>query len=127
MYSDKQKNYGGPIAVIIAVLVFGGIIAGRSLLSLFQIPGEATEEVVADSGTVDGQSEIPPPDLTGAVEVMLLTSDTKAEWLHTVTDPFNAARVTTASGKPIVVSVVGHGSPGESQQRIVDGELQPIL
>ena len=61
------------------------------------------------------------------VEVLLLTSDTKAEWVNTVTEPFNAAQFTTASGRPIVVTVQGHGSPGESQQAIIDGTLQPTL
>jgi Ca-activated chloride channel family protein len=59
--------------------------------------------------------------------VLLLTSDTKAEWVHTVTEPFNAAQFTTANGRPIVVTVQGHGSPGESQQAIIDGTLQPTL
>ena len=126
MYSDNQKNYAGPIAVIIAVLVFGGIIAGRALLGYLQNPGGASNNG-AVLGNEEGQSILGALNLTGPVEVMLLTSDTKAEWLHTVTAPFNAARRTTASGKPILVSVVGHGSPGESQQRIVNGELQPIL
>jgi hypothetical protein len=61
------------------------------------------------------------------VEVLLLTSDTKAEWVHTVTEPFNAAQFTTANGRPIVVTVQGHGSPGESQQAIIDGTLESSL
>ena len=58
MYSDNQKNYVGPIAVIVAVLVFGGIIAGRSLLAYLQNSGAAPQRIGTESGTVDGQNAI---------------------------------------------------------------------
>ncbi len=119
MYSQQPKNYRGVITVAVAVLVFGGIVAGNYFLS------RSPPDENPLSANIQHTDE---PNLeTGPVEVLLLTSDTKAEWVHTVTEPFNAARFTTKSGRPIVVTVQGHGSPGESQQAIIAGTLQPTL
>jgi Ca-activated chloride channel family protein len=134
MYSEQPKNIGGVIIVTLAVLIFGGIIAGRYILE-DNLPkggnnpmaGGQTGVTSRDSNTSSEKNSATSGDLSGAVEVIMLTSDTKAEWLNTVTDPFNAARHKTSSGMPIVVSVVGHGSPGKSQQRIINGELRPTI
>jgi Ca-activated chloride channel family protein len=61
------------------------------------------------------------------VEILMLTADTKAEWVHVVTDPFNEARHTTSSGRPIWVNVEEQDSPGEAQQRVLDGEIKPVV
>ncbi len=134
MYSEQPKNSGGLLVVVIATLVFGGLIAGRFLI--FELRARsaagATPPVsanISDPGSSQsaGRNGAVNDSGTGPVEVLLLTSDTKAEWLHTVTDPFNAAGHTTASGRLIHVTVQGHGSPGQSQQRLIDGQLQPTL
>ena len=57
----------------------------------------------------------------------MLTADTTAEWVNTVTDDFNEARHRVGSGKTIMVRVVGQGSPDNAQQRVLDGEIQPVV
>jgi Ca-activated chloride channel family protein len=61
------------------------------------------------------------------VEILMLTADTKAEWVVTATEPFNAQRFKTASGKTISVTVMEEGSPGDAQQAVIDGEIQPVV
>ena len=61
------------------------------------------------------------------VDILMLTSDTKAEWVHTVTEKFNAAEVETVSGKAIFVEIVEEGSPGDAQQAVIDETIQPVV
>ena len=130
MYSEKPKNYWGPALVVLAVLIFGGMVLIPGLIDKIQIPGAGAAQNERSSENPSQANETnPTPDLGQGpvVEVMLLTSDTKAEWLHKVTDPFNLAGHTTESSARIYVKVVGHGSPQASQQRVIDGLQQPIL
>ncbi len=57
----------------------------------------------------------------------MLTADTKAEWVETVTESFNAAKFKTPSGKNIFVEVMEQDSPGDAQQAVVNGSIQPIV
>jgi hypothetical protein len=58
-------------------------------------------------------TSIPPktgPDATqtprsDAIEIELWTNDTKAEWVHAVTAPFNETGIETSSGNPVYVNV----------------------
>jgi Ca-activated chloride channel family protein len=68
-------------------------------------------------------SPVPP----NAVEILMLTADTKAEWVNVVTDPFNEARHTTLSGRPIWVHVEEQDSPGDAQGRVLAGEIKPVV
>ena len=61
------------------------------------------------------------------VEILMLTADTKAEWVNTVTEPFNEAGFKTSSGKTIYVEVAEQGSPGDAQQAVLDGEIKPVV
>ena len=58
------------------------------------------------------------------VEVDFWTNDTKAEWVHEVTGPFNEAQHQTASGKTIVVNVEQLSS-GDVYPLIEAGEIEP--
>ena len=69
-----------------------------------------------------GSDDVPP----NAVEIELWTNDTKAEWVHAVTDPFNEARVETSSGKPVFVHV-NQLSSGDVFPKIRSGEIKPTI
>jgi len=58
------------------------------------------------------------------VEVSFWTNDTKAEWVHEVTGPFNDAQHQTASGKTIVVNVEQLSS-GDFYPLLEAGEIEP--
>jgi Ca-activated chloride channel family protein len=60
------------------------------------------------------------------VEIELWTNDTKAEWVHAVTGPFNAARIETSSGRPVFVHV-NQLSSGDVFPKISSGELKPTI
>jgi Ca-activated chloride channel homolog len=60
-----------------------------------------------------------------AVLVSFFSSNTKEDWIDTVTAAFNAAQPTTASGKPIFVCVT-HGNSGGQQLQLRNGEIEPI-
>jgi Ca-activated chloride channel family protein len=51
----------------------------------------------------EGQSAIPKP--RGALEIEIWSNDTKATWLHQVTDQFNEQENKNLAGKPIFVNV----------------------
>ena len=74
------------------------------------------------SGDVDPKKNIP----SNAVEIELWTNDTKAEWVHAVTAPFNDARVETSSGRPVFVHV-NQLSSGDVFPKISSGELKPTI
>ncbi len=62
-----------------------------------------------------------------AVEISMLTTDTKAEWVLAVTELFNKAQIKTSSGRPVYVHVTQEDSPGATQQAILDGQLKPTV
>jgi Ca-activated chloride channel family protein len=57
----------------------------------------------------------------------MLTADTKAEWVETVTESFNAAEFKTSSGKTISVEVMEQDSPGDARDAVVNGSIQPVV
>jgi len=61
---------------------------------------------------------------SNTVEVSFWTNDTKAEWVHEVTGPFNDAKHQTASGKSIIVNVEQLSS-GDVYPLIEAGEIEP--
>lgn len=61
-----------------------------------------------------------------AVEIELWTNDTKAEWVHAVTAPFNDARIETSSGRPVYVNVIQLSS-GDVFPKIRSGEIKPTI
>ncbi len=74
------------------------------------------------SGDADPKLDAPP----NAVEIELWTNDTKAEWVHAVTAPFNEARVETSSGRPVFVHV-NQLSSGDVFPKISSGEIKPTV
>jgi Ca-activated chloride channel family protein len=62
--------------------------------------------------------------LSNTVEVSFWTNDTKAEWVHEITGPFNDAQHQTESGKTIVVNVEQLSS-GDVYPLIEAGEIEP--
>jgi Ca-activated chloride channel family protein len=76
-----------------------------------------------------GPTVTPRPTATprNAVGILILTADTKAEWVNVVTDAFNQAEVKTASGKTVYVEVMEQGSPGDAQQAVLDGTIKPTV
>ena len=64
----------------------------------------------------------------GPVQISILTTDTKAEWLGAVTQDFNDARKMTAAGRPIQVEMLQVSGPDEMMQNVLEGStLQPVL
>jgi Ca-activated chloride channel family protein len=81
------------------------------------------------SGGSGGEQANPEPTKNvppNAVEIELWTNDTKAEWVHAVTDPFNEARVETSTGKPVFVHV-NQLSSGDVFPKIRSGEIKPTI
>lgn len=76
----------------------------------------------------------PPPGATTApvlppdpqVRISILTTNTKFEWLDAVTKDFAAAKKTVA-GRPIQVEILVEGGPGDSETKILNGTLKPVL
>ncbi len=98
------------IIAIVSATIFVPLVSGCSARPA-SIPATSTP------------SDIPP----NAVEITMLTTDTKAEWVLAVTQPFNKAEVKTSSGKPVYVHVTQEDSPGTTQQAILDGQLKPTV
>jgi Ca-activated chloride channel family protein len=98
---------------------------------------QSTSTVNAQQGVAGGATPNPPvvspvpsvppveasPD---AVKISIVTGDTKAEWLHNVTNRFNAAQVKNAAGKPVYVEVVDLSS-GDAKLAILNNEITPTI
>ena len=81
------------------------------------------------SGGSGGEQANPEPTKNvppNAVEIELWTNDTKAEWVHAVTDPFNEARFETSTGKPVFVHV-NQLSSGDVFPKIRSEEIKPTI
>jgi Ca-activated chloride channel homolog len=61
-----------------------------------------------------------------AVVVNFYSSNTKQDWITTVTEAFNASRQTTGAGRPIFVCVT-HGTSGGQYQELSQGTIQPTV
>lgn len=67
-----------------------------------------------------------PVRVATTVAITLSSSQTKEDWINTVTEAFNAARIETTSGNTIQVRVV-NGNSGGSLSDILQGKSQPTL
>ncbi len=97
----------------------------------FLIIGIMVRIVSIDEPGVIGEKFSTPPSISAtprsdAVEIELWTNDTKAEWVHAVTGPFNEARIETSSGRPVFVHV-NQLSSGDVFPKISSGELKPTI
>lgn len=72
---------------------------------------------------IQGPTEVP----ENVELITILTTDTKAEWLEKATRSFNDGKFTTDQGKLVYVEILREGSPGDAQQGIQDGALQPTI
>lgn len=63
----------------------------------------------------------------GPITISILTTNTKAEWLRAVTRTFTETGKTTTAGRQIQVQIFEEGGPGDSEQKILDGTLTPVL
>ncbi len=84
-------------------------------------------EPTSDTTTAEGEAATGSRPATGTVELLILTADTKAEWVETVTESFNAADFKTASGKTIFVEVMEQDSPGEARDALLAEAIQPVV
>jgi Ca-activated chloride channel homolog len=108
-------------------LVISGVL-------VFALAGLVVRFFGEDIGTAISNVFIPPLRLESAgvpnaeiVNITILTTDTKAEWLNKATESFNNAAIKTSLGHPIYVQILQEGSPGEAQQAMQDGTYQPTI
>jgi len=116
MYSEKSKTPWGAIIVVIAVLVFGCIIAGVFLARNFLGSSQV-------GGSVPGSTEAAP---AGSVVVDISSSNTKENWMDAVVAQFNAENHKIGSGETVFVRVT-HVTSGGSQQDILNGKIKPTV
>jgi Ca-activated chloride channel family protein len=64
---------------------------------------------------------------TEPVEISIITSDTKAEWLEKATEKFNSAQIKLPQGNPIHVEVLREGAPLGIQESILNGTITPTI
>lgn len=109
------------VVVRLAVAPGGATTAGNRL--------QAVPPAQAALSAAPAATALPSPaSPTGPVQVSIMTTNTKAQWLRAVTDDFNAARQATAAGRPIEVEVLEVSGPDEFQQRLLDdAKSKPVL
>lgn len=117
MYSENSKFPWGAIVVVLAVGVFGCIVAGTLLARNF-IQGN----VPVGGGETAG-TEAPPP---GSVAILISSSNTKEDWLNAVVEKFNGEAHKLGTGETIFVQVE-HVTSGGSQKDILSGKSQPVV
>ena len=118
MYSEKSKIPWGALVVVVAVLVFGCIIAGAlTLPKLFQ-KAQSTK-TVNEPGTT-----LAPPK--GSIAIDISSSNTKEDWMNAVVAQFNQEQHKLTSGEVIFVRVE-HVTSGGSQKAILEGKSQPTV
>ena len=105
---------------VMAVLVFGGIFFGASLLCGQALKTGSTPVAAPATPTATKY----PPD---AVVITIMTADTKAEWLKAATESFNKAGYKTSQNHPIYVEMQQEKSPGDNDQAIKDGTFRPTI
>lgn len=119
-YSEKSKVPWGATVVVLAVLLFGCIIALTALLPRFMQGAQFGGEVTADA--TDTAQVIP----AGAVSIEISSSNTKEDWMDAVVAQFNQEQHKVSSGEAIFVQVK-HVTSGGSQRDILDGKSQPVV
>ena len=93
-------------------------LRGRGRSHLVSRPGGA--ETVA---AVPTATPLPP----NAIGISIVTNDTKADWLRSVTDVFNKSDFRTSAGHDIIVEIIQEASPEPTVAKLVAGELQPTI
>ena len=128
-YSENPKIPWGAVVVVLAVLIFGCIIAGALTLP------RLLQSTTAASPTSDpGVASIPAQVATatvelapeGAVELLISSANTKEDWMNALVAQFNQEKHKLPSGEVISVSVK-HVTSGGSQKDILDGKSTPVV
>lgn len=112
----------GAIVAPIVVIVLGTIIVGRIENCTLWTSRPECQHIPIDQTTTPTQRSAP----SAPVEITLLSSDTKEDWINTVTESFNAGQYTLASGRPVSVAV-SHGTSGGTQEDILWDGVQPTI
>ncbi len=63
----------------------------------------------------------------GPVNISIITSDTKAEWLEKATERFNNADIRLKGGNPVHVEILREGAPLGIQESILNGTITPTI
>jgi Ca-activated chloride channel family protein len=121
-YSEKSKVPWGATVVVLAVLLFGCIIALTALLPRFM---QNAQQAINNN---------PPGPLTatapavpaGAVSLEVSSSNTKEDWMNAMVEQFNGEQHKLSTGEVIFVQVK-HVTSGGSQKDILDGKSQPAV
>lgn len=111
MYSETNRQPWSASIVILAVLIFGGVLLWN----------------------LRPKENLPPPLPTatttppiGSVEISIYSSDTKEKWLDDSVASFNAAHIKVKSGNSVFVRAY-HVNSGGSQTDILSGKIQPTI
>jgi Ca-activated chloride channel family protein len=115
-YSEKPKVSGSAIVVILAVLLFGCIIAGALFLPRIL-------NVVQGNTSAADATGAPPK---GSLAIEVSSSNTKEDWMNAVVAQFNAEQHKSANGTVIFVTVK-HVTSGGSQKDILSGKSKPAV
>jgi Ca-activated chloride channel family protein len=118
---DRTRTIFLIIIGIAIVVVIGFLIIEPPLPPDPESTGETSTASSESSSTTSSEGS------TEKVEILMLTADTKAEWVKTVTESFNAAEFETPSGKTIFVEVMEQDSPGDARDAILNGSIQPAV
>jgi len=117
------RSRSGTIVVVAAAVAFAGLI----VWSIFRDREQQPTLTPGAPTHTSGESGTPGSTLAGQpVEVFMVSSDTKEDWLNALVADFNAKQVRTSSDRPIVVRVE-HGRSGDSKDAIVDGVITPTV
>jgi hypothetical protein len=110
------------VAGALVRLIDGVMDGGATATPVPAVASNSSPRVTAAPG---GQN-VEPNTQGGRVIVSYWTNDTKAEWVHAVTEPFNERRVKTSTGKEVYVEV-NQLSSGDVFPKIRAGEIQPTV
>ena len=102
-----------------------GTISGSRTLALRQSSSCAAPLAVRRAACPNPCRAHAPAAERGGISIV--TNDTKAEWLRLVTEAFNKSAVKASAGKQIVVEVLQESSPQPTVNKLVAGEMQPVL
>ncbi|MEI7849379.1 MAG: VWA domain-containing protein [Chloroflexota bacterium] len=129
-YSEKPKIAWGAVVVVIAVLLFGCIIAGAfALPRLLQSTTAASPTARPGETASILQVAAPTPAVSSdqaSINLLISSANTKEDWMNALVAQFNQEQHKLSSGELINVTVK-HVTSGGSQKDILDGKSQPVV
>jgi Ca-activated chloride channel family protein len=125
-YAENKKQPWGAVVVVIAILIFGGIIVAWFLGLFCPASGPNCKEPPG-VGVSSSTATLPAPTVDPtAVVIFFTTSGTIVQWINDVTDDFNAAQFKTNAGNVIHV-VVTQGDTTEQKDKVLAGLITPTV